>query len=337
MLGVKWAPLNTPLQRRLQTLAVVVWFVTFVFGGFIAWAALALAALYTRFWWLVLAYLAYMYLDRHTSEQGGRRSKLVRGSVAWRFFCDYFPITLVKTAELDAKRNYLLCVYPHGIISTGAFGAFGTEGAGVGDAFPGMEAVLVTLPQHFSAPFVRDLALGVGAVSSSPKSIAHVLRHPDGGRMAVLMVGGAAESLLARPNKYHIILRRRQGFCRIALQAGTPLVPVFSFGENNLYDQVDNPRGSRLHRFQEQLRRRIGLAPVLPIGRGLFQYSFGLAPRRLPIAVVVGAPIDVERVAEPTAEQIADLNRRFEEALVKLFEAHKETYHPGQDIQLTIE
>lgn len=74
MLGVKWAPLNTPLQRRLQTLAVVVWFVTFVFGGFIAWAGLALTAMYTRFWWLVLAYLTYMYLDRRTSEEGGRRS-----------------------------------------------------------------------------------------------------------------------------------------------------------------------------------------------------------------------------------------------------------------------
>lgn len=57
-------------------------------------------------------------------------------------------------------------------------------------------------------------------MSSSLQSIVHVLRHPDGGRMAVLMVGGAAESLLSRPNKYHIILRRRRGFCRIALQEG---------------------------------------------------------------------------------------------------------------------
>lgn len=85
----------------------------------------------------------------------------------WRYFCNYFPIKLVKTAELDAKRNYLLCAYPHGIISTGAFGAFGTEAAGVGDVFPGMESVLVTLPQHFSSPFVRDLALGVGELASA--------------------------------------------------------------------------------------------------------------------------------------------------------------------------
>ncbi|XP_052131910.1 2-acylglycerol O-acyltransferase 1-like [Frankliniella occidentalis] len=73
VLGVKWAPLNTPLQRRLQTLSVVVWFVTFVFGGLLGWAGLALAALYTRYWWLVLAYLVWMYVDRNTCETGGRR------------------------------------------------------------------------------------------------------------------------------------------------------------------------------------------------------------------------------------------------------------------------
>lgn len=80
----------------------------------------------------------------------------------WRSFRDYFPIKLVKTAELDARSNYLLCAYPHGIISTGVFGAFGTEAAAVGDLFPGMEPVLVTLPQHFSSPFVRELALSLG-------------------------------------------------------------------------------------------------------------------------------------------------------------------------------
>lgn len=163
----------------------------------------------------------------------------------WHFFRDYFPITLVKTVDLDPKRNYLLCAYPHGIISTGTFGAFGTEALGVREVFPGMEPVLVTLQQHFSSPFVRELALGLGefalleghspaiiecllmltsraagAVSSSERSLKHVLRDPNGGKMPILMVGGAAESLMSRPNKYHIILRRRRGFCRIAMQEG---------------------------------------------------------------------------------------------------------------------
>lgn len=80
----------------------------------------------------------------------------------WRYFRDYFPISLVKTAELDSSRNYLLCCFPHGVISTGAFGAFGTEAVGVSDTFPGMRPTLVTLAQHFASPFVRDLALALG-------------------------------------------------------------------------------------------------------------------------------------------------------------------------------
>lgn len=65
-----------------------------------------------------------------------------------------------------------------------------------------------------------------------------------------------------------------------------PLVPVFSFGETDLYSQVDNPEGSFLRWVQESWKKVTGVAPVLPIGRGLFQYSFGIVPQRRPVTVV---------------------------------------------------
>ena len=63
-------------------------------------------------------------------------------------------------------------------------------------------------------------------------------------------------------------------------------MPVFSFGETDLYDQVNNPRGSLLRRMQESFRKITGVAPVLPIGRGFFQYSFGIIPLRKPVFTV---------------------------------------------------
>lgn len=63
-------------------------------------------------------------------------------------------------------------------------------------------------------------------------------------------------------------------------------MPSFSFGENEVYDQVDNPRGSKLRNFQDYLQKLIGLAPVLIKGRGIFQYSFGIIPYRRPITTV---------------------------------------------------
>lgn len=64
------------------------------------------------------------------------------------------------------------------------------------------------------------------------------------------------------------------------------LVPVFSFGENELFDQMENPAGSTLRRLQDRLQRTMGVALPLFHARGVFQYSFGLLPYRKPIQTV---------------------------------------------------
>ena len=58
----------------------------------------------------------------------------------------------------------------------------------------------------------------------SPASCAALLRHPS--TALVLAVGGGAEALRARPGTMDLVLRRRKGFVRQALQAGAALVPV---------------------------------------------------------------------------------------------------------------
>lgn len=64
------------------------------------------------------------------------------------------------------------------------------------------------------------------------------------------------------------------------------LVPSFSFGENEIYDQVNNPPGSRMRRFQERVLEVVSFPPILIKGRGIFQYSFGIVPKRRPITTV---------------------------------------------------
>ena len=62
------------------------------------------------------------------------------------------------------------------------------------------------------------------------------------------------------------------------------IVPVISFGENDIYDQV---RGGKLLRnLQDRVRNVTGISPVLIRGRGLFQYSFGLLPFRHSVTTV---------------------------------------------------
>lgn len=331
LLGVKFAPLNTPLKRRLETLAAAAWIMMLAFGGFAGCVITALLIIYTSVVrYFIFVYLAWIYFfDLDTCETGGRSEAWIswmRNHAWWHYFCAYFPIKLIKTAELDPSKNYLLCSFPHGLLCTGAFGAFATDVLGFHKLYPGLRVRMLTLGQHFNMPLFREFVYSFGACSASAKSIESLLSVPGGGQATVLAVGGASESLKCKPGTYRIILKRRKGFVRIALKHGTPLVPVFSFGETDLYNQVDNPEGSYLRCAQEMLRKVTGVAPVLPIGRGLFQYSFGIVPQRRPVTVVVGSALEVPMIAEPTREQIDEYQNKFIEKLVELFDTHKHKY-----------
>ena len=49
---------------------------------------------------------------------------------------------------------------------------------------------------------------------------------------------------------------------------------------------------------------------------------FGLLPHRSPITVVVGRPLAVERVADPSQEQIDRLHQRYIAELTSLYRQH---------------
>merc|ERR1712129_221007 len=78
-----------------------------------------------------------------------------------------------------------------------------------------------------------------------------------------------------------LVLAKRKGFVKIALQHGASLVPVFGFGENELFDQVNNPQGSTLRKVQNRLQQSMGFSMPLFHGRGVFQYDYGIMPLRV--------------------------------------------------------
>ena len=47
-----------------------------------------------------------------------------------KYFKDYFPIELIKTADLDPHGKYLLCSHPHGAMPAGINIATATNGRG---------------------------------------------------------------------------------------------------------------------------------------------------------------------------------------------------------------
>ncbi|XP_036404153.1 2-acylglycerol O-acyltransferase 1 [Megalops cyprinoides] len=330
---IEFAPLNIPLRRRLQTAAVVQWVFSFLALAQCCLAAYILLCL-TRWWLLAALYAGWLYLDRDTPTTGGRRSHWVRSWAVWRYFRDYFPISLIKTVDLDPKHNYLFGFHPHGVLVAGGFGNFCTEASGFATLFPGLTPYLLMLPFWFRVPFFRDYIMSGGLVSSEKSSASYILSRPGGGHVAVVAVGGAPESLDARPGALTLQVLNRKGFIKLALKHGAQLVPVFSFGENELFDQMENPAGSPLRCLQDRMQKMMGVALPLFHARGVFQYSFGLLPYRKPIHTVVGRPIPVVQTPSPSKEDIDALHQLYMEGLTQLFEEHKSKYGIAEDKHL---
>ena len=120
------------------------------------------------------------------------------------------------------------------------------------------------------------------------------------------------------------------------MQTGSDLVPVISFGENNAYKTVQNPKGSHLRRFQEKVLQLLLIGIPVIMGRGIFNYTLGIMPFRTPINTIVGKPINVAKVKNPTKEQMEALHAVYKEELVKLFDENKEKYSINKNVEIEI-
>jgi len=277
--------------------------------------------------YLFLIYLAYMFLFQEFQFTGGMPMTFIRTAFIWRWFCEYFPIEVVKTADLDPKENYLFGYHPHGIIGMGAFGTFATECTTFPKLFPGIKPRLLTLDVNFRIPFYSFYLALLGLCSAGKRSCLHILTKLGPGNSIVLVLGGAKESLDAHPGIFDLTIKHRKGFVKVALRAGAHLVPCFGFGENEIYDQVENPRGSSLRKWQNWAQKILGFALPLVKGEGFF-IKYGLLPYPKPIRVVIGRPIPVPKTDEEKITQalIDEYHEKYLKGLVEIYNNNKMVY-----------
>ncbi|KAG0170942.1 diacylglycerol O-acyltransferase 1 [Apophysomyces sp. BC1034] len=315
-------------------MAVGIW-ISLFFGSILLFLYLAT---FPILWPFLIAYVTYMLLDK-APENGGRRFESTRHWAIWKYFAAYFPVKLIKEQDLDPKKNYILGYHPHGIISMGAFANFATEATDFSKVFPGIKLSLLTLVQNFRFPFLRDLTLALGVCGVSRKSCEHILSSGPG-HSIVIVIGGASESLSARPGIVDLILRKRLGFIRLAIKQQASLVPVFSFGENDLYDQVDNTEGTKIHSIQKKMQAIFGFTMPMFHARGIFNYDVGIIPFRHEIVTVVGKPIDVPKLekdqTEPTQEQLLAVQAEYIQELQDIYNKYKDTYAKDRKRELRI-
>ncbi|XP_034721933.1 2-acylglycerol O-acyltransferase 1-like [Etheostoma cragini] len=263
-------------------------------------------------------YAGWLWLDGDTPNSGGRRSQWVRSWTIWSHYRDYFPITLVKTVDLDPNKNYIFGFHPHGVLVAGAFGNFCTEATGFSRLFPGLRSHLLMLPFWFRVPLFRDYIMLGGVVSSCKSS----LSLSDLSELSVSQAWCPAveDGLVQTEGSWREVrgqtgmvwsggggagLRVRQPEDRLAERQTVFVVVVSS---------------------QNRLQSIMGVAMPLFHARGVFQYSFGLMPYRKPIHTIVGSPVPVVQTPSPSNEDIERLHEVYLQSLTELFETHKHRY-----------
>eukprot|EP00128_Syssomonas_multiformis_P018233 Colp12_sorted_trinity150504_noHs@5996 len=197
----------------------------------------------------------------------------------WSLLERYFDGKVIATSPLDPQKQYLLAFHPHGIYPASALWA--PHSQSWKEQLPKVDIAAHSASVTFNVPIIRDVAMWAGSRVVTKEGIAASFKAK---KSALIVPGGIAEMLEQwSPKKDITIITKHKGFIRMAIEHGVDLVPVYSFGEDKIWDVVQFPF---LQRWANKMLRIH--FPHIPFGRWFLPI-----PRAEPITVVVGAPIKV--------------------------------------------
>ena len=202
------------------------------------------------------------------------------------------------------EGKYIYAWHPHGVISMSQFFHIGTSFTDWPSHLRPISGAIFSALQWL--PFGHELMEYSTAIPGDYPTMKDALVE---GKSISISVGGMREML---GDSY--IVTKRRGIFKMALETGTPIVPVLSFGENTLFTLVEiyKPIQDWLVRYDSCL-----CFPTFNSFRMWINLLY--EPLTKPITSVVGTPIPVEQILEPTEDDIAALRATYIEALKDLF------------------
>ena len=136
------------------------------------------------------------------------------------------------------------------------------------------------------------------------------------------------------------MLNKRKGFIRIALESGASVVPVFCFGETELFETFLPDPHSWVAKAQAFSHRYWGTSQPIFRGTGVFSNS-GMLPLRRELTTVVGAPLPPPAWEGPVGGEeynaaVELYHKQYVEALQGLFDEWKDKCDPERAGDLKI-
>ena len=181
----------------------------------------------------------------------------------------------------------------------------------------------------FWVPGLREVLLLYGVREATPATIARLVR---AGCVVALNPGGLREQIATDSAQEQVFANRRLGFLRLALEHRCAVVPMYGFGENQVY----TAHPARLRALRAALVRRLRVGLVVVSGRwGLSAGVLPLLPNPTRVTHVVGRAVDVGGAARApgapvTNAELEEAYRRYKEELARVFEKHKHELLPPE-------
>jgi len=276
---------------------------TNVFGPHISGASLPKLAFMLLYGW--------KYMER-SECYGGRPSRLIRR--LWWFVGRLWRKTsspsVVCEEELP-KGQYLFACHPHGVLPLGVIMSFagGPEWVEAVKCLNHDDIRVLVAQFCFLVPVMRDIYLGGNFIDAGRQSATYSLRK---GKSLILFPGGASESFYPNRKDEPLVMRNREGFINLAKEHDVRIVPVYTFGESDLFAppfklKTDGGCDPSCWAWwlQKNIQRLIGIA--LPLSQHI-----GGATR-----TVIGKPFTFI-VGETDAETLA----RYEQEIIQLHGRH---------------
>jgi hypothetical protein len=201
------------------------------------------------------------------------------------------------------EGRYIFMWHPHALFPTSIYFHTATD--------------LTDWPKHLKSrgtvfsslqwlPFVKEVFDELNIIPTDY----HIMKETLEKESISLLPGGMREMLYEDTT----LLLRRRGIFKMALETGTPLVPVIARGENQIYKAVKLPD------FIQDFMGLFDTAMPVPTLKSLMKFLGILHyPLKDPVFSVIGEPVLVEKVEVPTEEQISELRKKYIEALKTMY------------------